>query len=229
LGRVGVQQGELVREQPKHLGMRLRGLEQPRHRVAGTSGGIQRLDMVAEGWMHRDRVDAGDRVEISAAVVQDQADVEERLQPGPETTPSPPGAFGDRAQAPMVQGVEVQDPVGLAVADRAQHDCFGLQRGRHAARPPPSNATLFEAMSLVTVFTTEHCSRCVSAKILLERRGIAYREVNLARDPDGRAELARRTGMVTFPQIVIGERSVGGFDQLLAADRDGRLGELLAA
>jgi glutaredoxin 3 len=84
-------------------------------------------------------------------------------------------------------------------------------------------------MRLVTLYTTDHCSRCVSAKVLLARRGIVYDEVNLAKDPDGRAELARRTGMVTFPQIVVGEQTIGGFDQLLEADRDGRLGELLAA
>ncbi len=84
-------------------------------------------------------------------------------------------------------------------------------------------------MSSVTVYTTEYCSLCVSAKRLLEKRGIAYEEVNLARDPDSRAELSRRTGMFTFPQIVIGGQPVGGFAELLAADRDGRLGELLAA
>jgi glutaredoxin 3 len=84
-------------------------------------------------------------------------------------------------------------------------------------------------MEPVTLYTTDRCSRCVSAKALLARRGIAYREVNLAKDPDGRAELARRTGMVTFPQIVIGEATLGGFEELLAADRQGRLSELLAA
>jgi glutaredoxin 3 len=84
-------------------------------------------------------------------------------------------------------------------------------------------------MRVVTVYTTNACARCRNAKALLVRRGIAYEEVNLAKDPDGRAELARRTGMVTFPQIVIGELTLGGLDDLLAADRDGRLGELLAA
>ena len=84
-------------------------------------------------------------------------------------------------------------------------------------------------MSSVTVYTTEHCSLCSSAKALLERRGIHYKEVNLARDPDGRRALSGITGMVTFPQIVIGDRAIGGFAELLAADRDGKLGELLAA
>jgi glutaredoxin 3 len=65
--------------------------------------------------------------------------------------------------------------------------------------------------------------------MLLGKRDIAYEEINLSRDPDGRAKLAQLTGMVTFPQIVIGDEPIGGFDQLLAADRAGRLAELLAA
>jgi glutaredoxin 3 len=84
-------------------------------------------------------------------------------------------------------------------------------------------------MQPVTVYTTDNCSRCVSAKMLLGRRGISYEEINLAKDPDGRAKLQERTGMFTFPQIVIGDQTIGGFDQLLAADRAGRLTELLAA
>ncbi|HEY5190195.1 MAG TPA: glutaredoxin domain-containing protein [Solirubrobacteraceae bacterium] len=84
-------------------------------------------------------------------------------------------------------------------------------------------------MKSVTVYTTDNCSKCASAKMLLGRRNIAYEEINLARDPDGRAQLVDLTGMVTFPQIVIEGESIGGFDQLLAADRAGRLSELLAA
>ena len=79
------------------------------------------------------------------------------------------------------------------------------------------------------MYTTDHCSLCLSAKALLERRGIGYREINLARDPDGRTELQRITGMFSFPQIVIGEEPIGGFSELLAADREGRLTGLLAA
>jgi glutaredoxin 3 len=84
-------------------------------------------------------------------------------------------------------------------------------------------------MKPVIVYTTDHCSLCTSAKALLARRGIGYEEINLARDPDGRAQLARVTGMITFPQIVVGEDTIGGFTELLAADRQGRLPELLAA
>jgi glutaredoxin 3 len=83
-------------------------------------------------------------------------------------------------------------------------------------------------MKPVTVYTTDNCRYCASAKMLLDRRGITYEEINLARDPDGRAALEKLTGMFTFPQIVIDGASIGGFDELRAADRDGRLPELLA-
>jgi glutaredoxin 3 len=84
-------------------------------------------------------------------------------------------------------------------------------------------------MAPVTLYTTDHCARCVTAKALLGKRGIGYAEINLAKDPDGRAELARRTGMVTFPQIVIDGETIGGLDDLVAADRVGRLKGLIAA
>jgi glutaredoxin 3 len=84
-------------------------------------------------------------------------------------------------------------------------------------------------MKPVTVYTTDYCPYCRSAKALLNKRGVAYEEINLARDADARNKLQELTGMVTFPQIVIGEQPIGGFDQLLAADRAGRLPALLAA
>jgi glutaredoxin 3 len=84
-------------------------------------------------------------------------------------------------------------------------------------------------MKPITVYTTDHCPYCASAKTLLAKRKIEYTEINLARDPDSRAELSQKTGMFTFPQIVIDGETLGGFQELLAADRAGRLPELLAA
>jgi glutaredoxin 3 len=84
-------------------------------------------------------------------------------------------------------------------------------------------------MKQVTLYTTDFCPYCRSAKALLDKRGVAYEEINLARDADARNHLQELTGMVTFPQIVIGEQPIGGFDQLLAADRAGRLPGLLAS
>ena len=81
----------------------------------------------------------------------------------------------------------------------------------------------------VTVYTTEPCGFCSQAKTLLQRRGVDYTEVNLAKDPVGRAALVDLTGQMTFPQVVVGERSIGGFRELIEADRAGRLDQLLAA
>lgn len=81
----------------------------------------------------------------------------------------------------------------------------------------------------VTLYTTEPCGFCRQAKALLQARGVAYVEVNLAKDPEGRAALVSLTGQMTFPQIVVGERSIGGFRELVEADRGGSLEDLLAA
>jgi glutaredoxin 3 len=86
-----------------------------------------------------------------------------------------------------------------------------------------------DANGEVTLYTTEPCGFCRQAKALLQARGVDYREVNLAKDPIGRAELVALTGQMTFPQVVIGQRAIGGFRELLEADRDGRLAALLAA
>ena len=78
------------------------------------------------------------------------------------------------------------------------------------------------------MYSTEPCPYCSRAKALLQARGVEYEEVNLAKDPDGRAELASRTGLMTFPQIVIDGKTLGGWTELDAADRDGTLAQLLA-
>jgi glutaredoxin 3 len=82
---------------------------------------------------------------------------------------------------------------------------------------------------VVLLYTTEPCGFCRQAKALLEARGYTYAEINLAKDPEGRADLVALTGQMTFPQIVVGQRAIGGFRELLEADRAGALGELLAA
>ena len=80
----------------------------------------------------------------------------------------------------------------------------------------------------VRLYTTDPCGFCRQAKALLDSRGVGYDEVNLAKDPVGRADLVALTGQMTFPQILIGDRVVGGFRELLEADRDGTLETLLA-
>ena len=81
----------------------------------------------------------------------------------------------------------------------------------------------------VTIYTTEPCGFCRVAKALLEKRNVPYHETNLAKDPSGRAELVRLTGMMTFPQVVIDGEVVGGYQELVQADRAGRLDDLVEA
>ena len=84
-------------------------------------------------------------------------------------------------------------------------------------------------MAEVKLYTTDPCSFCRKLKGLLSARGVEFTEVNLTKDPDGRVELAQRTGMMTFPQVTIDGRLLGGYAELQAAADSGRLDELLAA
>jgi glutaredoxin 3 len=84
-------------------------------------------------------------------------------------------------------------------------------------------------LSRVTIYTTEPCGFCRVAKSLLTKRNVPFEEINLAKDPEGRAELVRVTGMMTFPQVVIDGETVGGYQELVAFDRAGKLAGLAAA
>ena len=84
-------------------------------------------------------------------------------------------------------------------------------------------------MPNITMYTTDPCSFCSNAKALLRQRGLDFDEVNLGKDPAGRAELVAKTGMMSFPQILIDGQVLGGFRELLEATSNGRLDELLAA
>ena len=78
-------------------------------------------------------------------------------------------------------------------------------------------------MPEITIYSTDPCSFCRRVKGLLETRGLKYSEVNLSKDPAGRVELARRTGMMSFPQVLLDGELLGGFAELQAAADDGRL------
>jgi glutaredoxin 3 len=84
-------------------------------------------------------------------------------------------------------------------------------------------------MAKITVYTTEPCSFCARVKGLLEAYGAEFAEVNLSKDPAGRIELVQRTGMMSFPQVLVGEKLLGGFSEVQAAADSGELGRLLAA
>ena len=85
-------------------------------------------------------------------------------------------------------------------------------------------------MTQVTIYTKGWCPYCSAAKDLLNQKGVAFDEVDIERRGDARQEMiARAGGRSTVPQIFIGERHVGGCDDLYALERAGKLDPLLAA
>jgi len=78
-------------------------------------------------------------------------------------------------------------------------------------------------MSAVKIYTTPICGYCVMAKRLLEKRGVAYEEINAAGQTDLRDWLIEQTGQRTVPQIFIHDQPIGGFMELNALDRAGEL------
>jgi len=84
-------------------------------------------------------------------------------------------------------------------------------------------------MRPVEIYTTPYCGYCAMAKRLLDRKGVAYREIDVSADPELRAAMVQRAnGRRTVPQIFIGTTHVGGSDDLHALDHAGKLDPLLA-
>lgn len=84
-------------------------------------------------------------------------------------------------------------------------------------------------MRPVEIYTTPTCPYCAMAKRLLQKKGVAYTEVDVSRDPGLRAAMTQRAhGRRTVPQIFIGETHVGGCDDLYALEDAGKLDPLLA-
>jgi glutaredoxin 3 len=83
-------------------------------------------------------------------------------------------------------------------------------------------------MSKVTVYSSDFCPYCQRAKALLQVRGAVFEEIVVDGKPDVRARMTEITGRTSVPQIFIGERHVGGCDDLHALDARGELAPLLA-
>lgn len=82
-------------------------------------------------------------------------------------------------------------------------------------------------MPQAEIYTTGTCGYCVAAKNFLKSRGCDYSEVRIDRDPVKLAEMLERSGgRRSVPQIFINGAYVGGYEELVAAERSGRLGEL---
>ena len=84
-------------------------------------------------------------------------------------------------------------------------------------------------MRPVEIYTTPYCGYCAMAKRLLDRKGVAYREIDVSADPSLRTAMVQRAnGRRTVPQIFVGTTHVGGSDDLHALDHAGKLDPLLA-
>lgn len=82
----------------------------------------------------------------------------------------------------------------------------------------------------VEMYTTAICPYCVSAKNLLRSKGLEYTELRVDSDADQRATMLQRSGgKRSVPQIFVNDVHVGGFDDLVAADRNGRLAEIIGS
>lgn len=83
-------------------------------------------------------------------------------------------------------------------------------------------------MQPVTIYSTRVCGYCMRAKALLTAKQVPYTEIMVDSDPARRVEMEQKSGgRRTVPQIFIGERHVGGFDDLYALERKGELDPLL--
>ncbi len=83
-------------------------------------------------------------------------------------------------------------------------------------------------MAKIEIYTTPICPYCVFAKRLLKEKGVDFEEIDVAGDATLRNEMVKRAGgLMTVPQIFVGGTHVGGFDELHALDKDGKLDPLL--
>lgn len=83
------------------------------------------------------------------------------------------------------------------------------------------------ATPLIIMYTKSWCPYCERARALLKAKGVTYQEIDIESDPAQRAEMMRRTGRRTVPQIFIGDRHVGGSDDIHELDAAGALDPLL--
>jgi len=83
--------------------------------------------------------------------------------------------------------------------------------------------------SRVVLFSTDSCTYCAHARSLLSKRGVVFEEVDLSEHPELQAELAEVTGVDSFPQILVDGETLGGLNELRAAEKNGTLASWSAA
>jgi len=84
-------------------------------------------------------------------------------------------------------------------------------------------------MAKVTIYTRPFCGYCARALKVLGEKGADFTEIEAGMDPKLRQEMMDRSGRTTFPQIFVGQQHIGGCDDMMALEREGKLDALLAA
>ena len=82
---------------------------------------------------------------------------------------------------------------------------------------------------MVVIYLTQSCPYCKAARQMLAEKGCQWQEIDLGEHPEQHQEMIQRSGRYSVPQIWIGDRHVGGFDDLTALDAAGELDALLRA
>jgi len=99
-----------------------------------------------------------------------------------------------------------------------------MDQGQFAAREDQSELEMTQ--SAITVYVSDWCPYCQRAKQLLTQKGLVFTEINVENAANIREEMTARSGRRTVPQIFIGDRHIGGCDDLFALDRSGELDRL---
>ena len=84
-------------------------------------------------------------------------------------------------------------------------------------------------MTAITIYTSTYCAYCTAAKNLLQSRDYEFEEINMEGDRELMLEIMQKSGQRTVPQIFVGEKSIGGYQELLASTASGEFDALVAA
>ncbi|MBU6199553.1 MAG: glutaredoxin 3 [Xanthomonadaceae bacterium] len=84
-------------------------------------------------------------------------------------------------------------------------------------------------MAKIELYTSANCAYCVAAKNLLKNKGLDYQEIRVDLDAARREEMRARAQRRSVPQIFVNDRHVGGFEDLVAAERSGELTKLIGS
>jgi len=87
---------------------------------------------------------------------------------------------------------------------------------------------LIKTIMKITIYSTTWCPSCVSAKKLLDAKGLSYEEINIEEVNISREQLLEITGGHTVPQIVINNKTIGGFENLMMLNQNGELDKIIS-